>query len=131
MVRTDSSIPIAPVLSVGVPDCGVQDAPYPVAMHDLLSVEFLSRFGRPLWFAFSRHFDESYKQQGHKALTAIATSKLIGKSDPGLGVPAAVMVVACVRITPSIQLAEQLVCSHMATLLHVSKNRELLYVAYG
>ncbi|EZG42836.1 hypothetical protein GNI_218400, partial [Gregarina niphandrodes] len=132
----DSPYMPAPFISVSPPDIGMKLTseakelpPYPLALSDLHSPAWLSRFGRPLWFAFARH--SLVREHLSQVLVAVAKSKMnFDTTGNSVGSLAAVMCVAALKPTPSVELAEQLVHSHMATVVHVSRNRELLYTHY-
>ncbi|EZG43576.1 hypothetical protein GNI_165690 [Gregarina niphandrodes] len=117
----------APIIAVSAHDVCADTVAWSLPLTDLHSSHTLSRFGRPLWMAFSKHCTQSLSS--NTVLCAVANSKLNLKVG-ALGGIAAVMCVAAIKPTPSVEMADQLVHSHMATLIHVSKNRELLYTMY-
>ncbi|EZG60855.1 hypothetical protein GNI_089850 [Gregarina niphandrodes] len=119
----------SPFLAINPVDLRVDAVPYPLSLGDLHSARNLAQFGRPLWWSFARHMT-SNDTDSTSVLLAIARDKLNFAHGEWAGV-AAVMIVAAVKPTPSVELAENLVHSHMATLVHVSKNRELLYTEYA
>eukprot|EP01053_Blabericola_migrator_P011588 Blabericola_migrator_1__11587@NODE_694_length_6838_cov_108_846108_g504_i0_p1_GENE_NODE_694_length_6838_cov_108_846108_g504_i0NODE_694_length_6838_cov_108_846108_g504_i0_p1_ORF_typecomplete_len638_score92_47TniB/PF05621_11/0_0015AAA_22/PF13401_6/0_032AAA_22/PF13401_6/7_1e03AAA_16/PF13191_6/0_052_NODE_694_length_6838_cov_108_846108_g504_i048016714 len=121
-----------PLTSFVIPDCFLGSRSITPRLENLDSPQWMSFYGRPLWQALMRAWlgVGASLDSAESEVLKVAKLKLQLSCFDHCQVAVASLL-ACLTILPAIKLAETLVNCHMAQLLKVSSDRELLYVAYG
>ncbi|EZG56028.1 hypothetical protein GNI_106230 [Gregarina niphandrodes] len=122
------STPPRPLLAISTRDA-FANLQLPVTLSEAASPGYCVSFGRPMWMAL---FGAMGDDVDAADLRKFAADKIAayGSLNTEGACFAAAAILGVLRIRPSVAVAESLVSHHMATLLHVSDDRELLYVGY-